>query len=119
VLCVRRQSTISRQNADRQVLEQRIVDTEALRAAADKERVAVQAEVMRVQTALSLAQMEKQNSDGQRETLQWQLKQQEETLQVRAVESEARADSDYFYCDCDCDRDGGRGRYCERVLAGS
>jgi hypothetical protein len=69
--------------ADKTRLEKRVTELSAQLESTETVKVAAQTEVAKLQSALSIANVDKQGLEAQRESLQWQLKQSEEAQQVR------------------------------------
>ncbi len=77
------QATIAKLTAEKGALEGEVADARAARLQLEKDHAHLSAEAVKLQGMVSLLQMEKQGFESGREALQWQIKTQEETLQVR------------------------------------
>jgi hypothetical protein len=76
------QSTVAKLSAEKTLIQQELSEVRSSLWAVEKEKSTMHSDNMRLQSVVSGLQLEKQGLEGYRETLQWQIKNQEQKLQV-------------------------------------
>ena len=81
--------------AEKQALEAEAADAKTARKTIESEFMTLQTEAMKLKGTVSVLQLEKQGLESAKDSLQWQLKNQETKLQVCGLTScgAARADA--------------------------